>query len=98
MNIQSCSTLMEQDKFTPLPSISRTAELQVSPILIVNLVRSGESRNNFKTRTLLDTGSSTSWCHEDLLAQIHIRDGGFASRHSYEPSQLRKRKIDDVFW
>ena len=38
------------------------------------------------------------------LLAIHIFqklmsfNGGFASRHSYEPSHLRKRKIDDVFW
>ena len=76
MNVQSCSALMEQDKLTPVPPISRTAELQISPILIVDLVRKGESGSSFKTRTLLDTGSSTSWCHEDLLSHVEYKDLG----------------------
>ena len=72
MNVQSCLALMEQYKLNQVPPICRTAELQINPILIVDLVRKGENNNTFKTTTHLDKGSGTNWCHKDLFNNEQI--------------------------
>merc|ERR1711913_146443 len=100
MNVQSYTPLMEHNKLSPVPPICRSAELQINPILIVDLVRKGESNNSFKTRTLLDTGSGTSWCHEDLLNHVEYKNIGstIMTVHIFEGTIKKKYRYVELYY
>ena len=98
-NQQSSYAAIEQDsKLGTLPPNCRSVELQVSPTTIVDLVT--KKGTPYKTRTLLDTGSGTSWCHEDLLQYVKYNDLGATTMQvqSFEGCRKRRYKYVEIFY
>ena len=69
---------IEQDQYTlgTIPPKCRSVELQVSPVMLVNLVRPSGQNGSYKVRTLLDSGTGTNWCHIDLLKYVQYNNLG----------------------
>ena len=69
---------IEQDQYTlgTIPPKCRSVELQVSPVMSVDLVRPSGQNGSYKVRTLLDSGTGTNWCHIDLLKYVQYNDLG----------------------
>ena len=83
-----------------MPPDGIAVELQVSPILVVDLIRKGKSNNIFKTRTLLDTGSGNNWCHKDLLNHVEYNDLGSIAMNIqvFEGSRKRRYQYVEIFY
>ena len=58
-----CNKFEQPTTLGPLPPVCRLIEIQISPIMHVNLVRKSKRDDTYKVRTLLDTGSGSNWCH-----------------------------------
>ena len=91
---------LEQDRLRAVPKDAKKVELQVSPTLIINLIRKGKSNNTFKTRTLLDTGSGHNWCHKDLLNCVEYNSLGsiLMSVQVFEGNRRRRFQYVEIFY
>ena len=69
-----------------------------SSITIVELVLKDNSL--YKTRTLLDSGSGTSWCHVDLLKHVKYNDLGSITMQVqvFEGYRKKKYKYVELFY
>ena len=69
---------IDQDQYTlgTTPPNCRSVELQVSPVMTVDLVCSSGQNGLYKVRTLLDSDTGTNWCHSDLLKYVQYNDLG----------------------
>ena len=78
MSVHTACGSIEQDQYTlgTTPPKCRSVELQVSPIMSVDLVRPSGQNGSYKVRTLLDSGTGTNWCHIDLLKHVQYNDLG----------------------
>ena len=83
-----------------MPPDGIAVELQVSPILVVDLIRKGKGNDFFKTRTLLDTGSGNNWCHKDLLNHVKYNDLGSIAMNIqvFEGSRKRRYQYVEIFY
>ena len=74
----SYSTIEQKDpqKLGTAPLHCFEVELQVSPIVQVHLQRKKQNSSPYIVRTILDSGSGTNWCHQDLLDHVQYRDLG----------------------
>ena len=96
INQQTSYDTIEQDsKIGTLPPNCRSVELQVSPTTIVDLILKNGT-TPYKTRTLLDTGSGTSWCHIDLLQYVKYNDLGSITMQVQVFEGLRKKRYKYV--
>ena len=95
----SCGTLEQPSQLGTLPPKCRSVELQVSPITIVDLMMKNESAA-FKTRTLLDSGAGTSWCHSDLLKYVKFNDLGstFMTVQVFEGKKKKRYRYVEIFY
>ena len=78
MSVQTACGKIEQDQYvlSTVPPNCRSVELQVSPIMQVDLVCPEGQNGPYKVRTLLDSGTGTNWCHKDLLKYVIYNDLG----------------------
>ena len=77
INIQTSYSTIEQPEKSKLGTAPSSCEiqLQVNPIIQVHLKREKDTAP-YIVRTLLDSGSGTNWCHQDLLKHVKYRDLG----------------------
>ena len=77
MNTQTSYSTIKQPENPKLGTAPRSCEirLQVNPIIHVHLQREKDTAP-YIVRTLLDSGSETNWCHQDLLKHVKYRDLG----------------------
>ena len=100
MNQQSSYDTIEQEsKIGKLPPNCRSVELQVSPTTIVDLIVKNDSAP-YKTRTLLDTGTGTNWCHVDLLQYVKYNNLGSITMQvqAFEGCRKRRYKYVEIFY
>ena len=71
-----CNKFEQPTTLGPLPPVCRLIEIQISPIMHVNLVRKSKRDDTYKVRTLLDTGSGSNWCHSDMLKYVQHNELG----------------------
>ena len=96
INQQTSYDTIEQDsKIGTLPPNCRSVELHVSPTTLVDLVLK-DNVGHFKVRTLLDSGSGTSWCHIDLLRHVKYNDLGSLSMQVQVSEGCRKKRYQYV--
>ena len=78
VSVHTACGSIEQDQYTPgtIPPKCRSVELQVSPIMPVDLVCPSGQNGSYKVRTLLDSGTGTNWCHIDLLKYVQYNELG----------------------
>ena len=96
INQQTTYESIEQDsKLGTPPPNCRSVELHVSPTTIVDLILKNNSAI-FKVRTLLDSGSGTSWCHVDLLQYVKYNDLGSTTMQVQVFEGFRKKRYKYV--
>ena len=100
MNIQtSYSTIEqpEQSKLGTIPPYSCEVQLQVSPIIQVHLQREKDTAP-YIVRTMLDSGSGTNWCHQDLLKHVKYKDLGAVNMKAevFEGSKKNKYRYVEL--
>ena len=95
----SCETIEQPPQLGTLPPKCRSVEYHVSPTTIVDLMLKNESET-FRTRTLLDSGSGSSWCHADLLKNIKYNDLGsiIMQVQVFEGVKKRKYRYVELFY
>ena len=79
INNQTSYSTIEQEDPTKLgtePLHCCEVALQVSPIVQVHLKRNKQDSSPYIVRTILDSGSGTNWCHQDLLDHVQYKDLG----------------------
>ena len=100
INQQTSYDTIEQDsKIGTLPPNCRSVELQISPTTIVDLILKND-KSSYRTRTLLDSGSGTSWCHVDLLQYVKYNDLGSITMQVqvFEGNRKKRYKYVEIFY
>ena len=87
---------IEQDQYKlgTAPPNCRSVELQVSPVMTVDLVCPSGQNGPYKVRTMLDSGTGTNWCHSDLLKHVQYNDLGSIIMQIQVFEGVKKKGID----
>ena len=102
VSVHTACGSIEQDQYTlgTIPPKCRSVELQVSPIMPVDLVRPSGQNGSYKVRTLLDSGTGTNWCHSDLLKHVQYNDLGsvIMQVQVFEGFRKKRYKYVEIFY
>ena len=91
----SFDSVVQDSRLGKTPPNCRSVELHVSPTMLVDLVLK-DNVGSFKVRTLLDSGSGTSWCHIDLLRHVKYNDLGSLTMQVQVFEGCRKKRYQYV--
>ena len=98
VSVHTACGSIQRDQYTlgDVPPKCRTVELQVSPVMPVDLVRPSGQNGPYKVRTLLDSGTGTNWCHSDLLKYVQYNDLGSVVMQVQVFEGVRKKRYKYV--
>ena len=74
--MQTACVTVDSGAMKETASEYRNLEIQINPVITVDLITKEGKSLPFKARALLDSASGINWCHKDLLEFVKYDDLG----------------------